>query len=107
MNIFKKSLHLWITLTSFTGFLAGWAFLAQAARQAVTQSVAKPIVSRVMVSLPPVQSVNSLLTIPSSNSNNLQAYRVIPATPTPQPVPTLQPQPQVLLFTPPLKTGGS
>ena len=38
MNLFKKSLHVWISLTSFAGFLAGWIFLAQAARQTVNNN---------------------------------------------------------------------
>jgi len=108
MNAFKKSLHIWITLTSFGGFLTGWACLAQASRQTAKQETAR-IDLQTIATLPAVQTVDSLLLLNPSSSGAIQTYRIAQATPTPLPQPTLQPvqQPQVLFFTPPLRTGGS
>ena len=109
MNAFKKSLHIWIALTSFGGFLTGWASLAQAARQTAKQQTAQ-IDLQTIATLPPVQTVDSLLLLNPSSSGAIQTYRIAAPTPTPLPLPTLQPvqqQPKVLFFTPPLRTGGS
>ena len=106
MNIFKKSLHIWITLASFAGFLAGWAALAQAARQAIKQGV-NPDGLQAIMTLPPVHTVDNSLSTLSSNSSTVQTYLINPVTPTPLPQPTPQPQPLLLFFKPKLRTGGS
>jgi hypothetical protein len=110
MNAYKKSIHIWITLTSFAGFLAGWAFLAQAGRQAVKPNT-ESISAQVINSLPVIQTVNTTLHTLPSNSSFAQGYKVDPATPTPLPQPTLQPppppQPQISFLKPRLKTSGS
>jgi len=111
MNLFKKSLHVWISLTSFAGFLAGWIFLVQAARQTVNNNT-NLASSQNAVVFPTVQTVDNMLHHISFTSGAL-AYKVDPATATPVPQPTLapqptpQPQPRVLFFAPPIKTGGS
>jgi hypothetical protein len=105
MSILKQSLHISITLASFAGFLAGWASLAQAARQTANSSSANLQAS---VSLPPIQSVDNLLHTISSDPNTTQSYKINPATPTPLPQPTIQPQqPQLFFFAPPVRTKGS
>ena len=111
MTIVKKSIHALITLTSFVGFLAGWAFLAQAARETAKQTANNSGLLTV-ANLPPIQNVNNMLHTLPSRSSGLQNYSIDPSTPTPeptvQPLPTLAPQQsQTLLFTPPLRTKGS
>jgi hypothetical protein len=112
MNLFKKSLHVWISLTSFAGFLAGWIFLAQAARQTVNKSTNLAMLQSVVI-FPTIQTVDNMLhNLPATQGAAL-AYKIDPATATPVPQPTLvplptpQPQPRVQFFAPPIKTGGS
>ena len=110
MNLFKKSLHVWISLTSFAGFLAGWIFLAQAARQTITTS-ANLANSQTAISFPTIQTVDNMLHSLPATPGAALAYRIDPATATPVPQPTLvpqpTPQPRVQFFAPPIRTGGS
>lgn len=109
MNLFKKSLHIWIGLTSFLGFLMCWASLAQAARE--TQVVDTQVAAQVITSLPPMPTAVGDLAGSSANPAALQAFRINPATPTPVPLPALQVQvqPRVYqnLYTPRLRTRAS
>jgi hypothetical protein len=58
-----------------------------------------------MVSLAPIPTIDNLSQPATLDTNSMQIFRINPATPTPLPQPTLQPQP--LFFAQPLKTGGS
>jgi hypothetical protein len=110
MNLFKKSLHVWISLTSFAGFLAGWIFLAQAARQTVNTTTNLATSQNALV-FPTIQTVDNMLHSLPATPGAVLAYKVDQATATPMPQPTLMPlptpQPRVMLFAKPIRTGGS
>lgn len=64
MNAYKKILRIWITITSFIGFLVGWVFLS---RTAETQTVT--YVGNTVVTMPQIQSIPALGDTSTSNTN--------------------------------------
>ena len=80
----KKYLHIWITFTSIASFFFGWAFLAQADRQAAALE-AQITDSHVALIFPPIPTLENIVETNLSSSGAAQTYRINPATPSPVP----------------------
>jgi hypothetical protein len=93
MNIFKKILKYWITLSSIIGFLVGWIFVSQSseAKLANAKVINSGTNQAEAVTLPPVTSLDSLTGTDSQQVMETQPFTVIQSTP----------------FQPQLRTGGS
>jgi hypothetical protein len=63
MKVIKKFLKYWITLSSVAGFLIGWLFVSQAseAKFANTPVTSAGVAQQVIISLPPVPSIDALV----------------------------------------------
>jgi len=86
MNISRKFLRIWLTITSAIGFLVGWIFLSHTVEaKTITQ------VGNTTVEMPAIQSIP---TLSSQSSGNVQTFSVNPS----------QPQQS---FVPGFRTGGS
>ena len=93
MNAYRKLLRIWITVTSFIGFVAGWVFLSRAANTTttVTQIGNTTVNMPAMQAIPTVESLNS-----NSALNNVQNFNV-----------NSNPSFFQSLFSPRMRTGGS
>lgn len=88
MNISRKLLRIWLTITSAIGFLIGWIFISHTVEaKTITQ------VGNTIVNMPVIQAIPTLNT-KSSGNNNVQPFSVNPS----------QPQQS---FVPGFRTGGS
>jgi hypothetical protein len=70
MNISRKLLRIWLTISSVIGFVAGWIFLSHTAD--TTQQVDNTIIQ-----MPEIQAIPPLGT-QSSSVNNIQTFAVNP-----------------------------
>ena len=86
MNLSRKFIQIWLTITSVIGFLVGWIFLSHTVEaKTVTQ------VGSTTVEMPAIQAIPTLNS-QGSGSNNVQTFSVNP------------PQQS---FAPAFRTGGS
>ena len=88
MNISRKLLRIWLTITSAVGFLIGWIFISHTVE-------AKTIiqVGNTTIEMPAIQAIPTL-NIQGSSGNNVQTFSVNPS----------QSQQS---FVPGFRTGGS
>jgi len=91
MNIYRKLLRGWITLTSIIGFVGGWVFIARATEIETVTYVGQTAVT--MPELEPIPTVNGLAGNPLSVSN-VQTFTFSQST-------------SQQSFSPPMRTGGS
>jgi hypothetical protein len=86
MNISRKLLRIWLTVSSFIGFVAGWVFLSHTIeRESITQ------VGNTTVAMPDIQAIP---TLNSQSSGNVQTF-------------SINPNPPQQSLSPSLRTGGS
>jgi len=73
MNAYKKILRIWITITSFIGFLVGWVFLSR-----TTESEIVTYVGNTVVTMPEIQTIPALGDTSTSNtkSEDVQFFTV-------------------------------
>jgi len=73
MNAYKKILRIWITITSFTGFLVGWVFLSR-----TTEPETVTYVGNTVDTMPKIQTIPALGDTSNSNtdSSNVQFFTV-------------------------------
>ena len=73
MNTYKKILRIWITVTSFIGFLVGWVFLSR-----TTEPETVTYVGNTVVTMPEIQAIPALGDTSNSNtdSGNVQFFTV-------------------------------
>jgi len=73
MNAYKKVLRIWITITSFIGFLVGWVFLSHTTDTNITTYV-----GNVAVVMPEIQTIPALgdTTTDTTNTGNVQVFTV-------------------------------
>jgi hypothetical protein len=86
MNIPRKLLRIWLTVSSLVGFVLGWIFLSQTVEAATPTRV-----GNTSVNMPDIQAIPTLST-DSVNSNSLRSFAFRPVQPS---------------FLPRLRTGGS
>jgi hypothetical protein len=94
MNTYRKFLRIWLTVSSFIGFITGWVFLSHTSSTStgVTQ------VGNTAMQLPAIQAIPTLIgaTTNTSALNNVQTFTVNIVTSQIQ-----------NLFSPRMRTGGS
>jgi len=88
MNISRKLLRIWLTISSVIGFIAGWIFLSHTVD---TKTVT--LVGNTSVNMPDIQPIPTLSTR-SSGTNNVRTF-------------TVNPNPPQQSFSPGFRTGGS
>lgn len=88
MNISRKLLRIWLTISSLIGFVAGWIFLSHTAEAKTVNQVGNTTVQ--MPEIQPIPTLNSQ----SSGGNNVQTFSV-------------NPNPPQQSFSPEFRTGGS
>ena len=73
MNAYKKILRIWITITSFIGFLVGWVFLSR-----TTEPATVAYVGNMVVTMPEIQAIPALgdTSNNTTNSGNVQFFTV-------------------------------
>ena len=86
MNISRKFLRIWLTISSLLGFVAGWIFLSHTAESKTTIQV-----GNITVEMPDIQAIP---TVNGSGPNSVQAF-------------SLNPNTSQLAFSPSFRTGGS
>lgn len=92
MNTYRKFLRIWLTISSFIGFIAGWVSLSHSSSP--TTSVTQ---FGNTAQLPAIQAIPTLGTgTDNSALNNVQSFTVNTVTSQLQ-----------NLFSPPMRTGGS
>ena len=89
MNIFKKILKYWLTLSSVAGFLLGWVFVSHSSEAKFSNTTAANTGG--ITALPPVLSLNSLISGNTQQITTIQPFTVVQSSP----------------FQPRLRTGGS
>jgi hypothetical protein len=89
MNAYRKLIRIWLTISSFIGFIAGWIFLSHTVETKTVTYVGNTAVE--MPALQAIPTVGSLNT--NSAINNVQTF-------------TVNRQAQSL-FSPFMRTGGS
>jgi len=89
MNAYKKVLRIWISITSFIGFLVGWVFLSR-----TTEPETVTYVGNTVVTMPEIQAIPALGDTSANNaaSGDVQFFTV-----------NVAPQPS----SPAFRTGGS
>lgn len=92
MNTYRKLIRIWLTISSFIGFIAGWIFLSHTIETKTVTYVGNTAVE--MPALQAIPTVGSLNT--NSAINNVQTFTV--NTNTSQ---------SWSLFSRPMRTGGS
>lgn len=91
MNTSRKFLRLWLTITSFVGFIVGWFFLSH------TTDVKTVTVGNTTVTIPALQAIPTVQSVTSNSAlNNVQNFTLNPNT---SQAPSF--------FSPQLRTGGS
>ena len=90
MNISRRLLRIWLTVSSFVGFIAGWIFLSHTTdTDTITQ------VGNTKVNMPEVQAIPTLRGMDEdSDRNDVQTFSINPNSAQPS-------------FSPNLRTGGS
>ena len=92
MNTYRKFLRIWLTISSFIGFIAGWIFLSHTS---TTTSVTQ--VGNTTVQMPAIQAIPTLgVSTDNSALNNVQSFTVNTVTSQLQ-----------NMFSPRMRTGGS
>lgn len=88
MNITRKFLRIWLTVSSLIGFVLGWIFLSHTveAKTTVTQ------IGNTTVQMPAIQTVPTLTS--GSGQSGLQTF-------------SINPNPPQQSFSPGFRTGGS
>ena len=94
MNTYRKFLRIWLTVSSFIGFIAGWLFLSHTST--TTSSVTQ--IGNTTAQLPQIQAIPTLMgaTTNTSTLNNVQTFTVNTVTSQLQ-----------NLFAPQMRTGSS
>jgi hypothetical protein len=88
MNISRKILRIWLTITSAIGFLVGWIFISHTVEAKTTTQV-----GNTTVEMPAIQAIPTL-NVQGAGGNDVQTFSVNPS----------QPQQS---FVPGFRTGGS
>ena len=88
MNISRKLLRIWLTISSVIGFVAGWIFLSHTVDTKTVNQVGNTTVD--MPAIQPIPTLNAQ----SSSGNNLRTF-------------TVNPNPPQQSFSPSFRTGGS
>lgn len=88
MNISRKLLRVWLTISSVIGFIAGWIFLSHAID---TETVSR--VGSTVVNMPDIQAIPTLAS-QGSGGNNVQTF-------------SINPNPPLQSSSPGFRTGGS
>lgn len=89
MNTYKKALRVWITVSSFFGFIAGWIFLSHTVdSETITQIGNTTVEMPALQAIPTLESVNT----DSSWSSSIQNFTIVQSQ---------------QVFSPPMRTGGS
>lgn len=92
MNAYRKLLRIWITVTSFIGFVAGWVFLSRTSDTTTVTHIGNTTIEMpAMHAIPTVESLNS-----NSALNSVQNFNV-----------NTNPSFFQSLFSPRMRTGGS
>jgi len=92
MNAYRKLLRVWITVTSFIGFVAGWVFLSRTSDPTTVTQIGNTAVEiPALQAVPTVESLNS-----NSALNNVQNFNV-----------NTNPSFFQSLLSPRMRTGGS
>jgi len=92
MNTYRKLLRIWITVTSFIGFVAGWVFLSRTTDTTTATQIGNTTINMpAMQAIPTVESMNS-----NSALNNVQNFNV-----------NTNPSFFQSLLSPRMRTGGS
>ena len=92
MNTYRKFLRIWLTVSSFIGFIAGWVFLSHTSSTTTTVTQ----IDNTTVELPEIQAIPTLGATDNSALNNVQTFTVNTVTSQIQ-----------NLFSPRMRTGGS
>jgi len=92
MNTYRKFLRIWLTVSSFIGFIVGWVFLSH------ISSTPNGVTQVGNTQLPAIQAIPTLIgaTTNTSALNNVQTFTVNTVTSQIQ-----------NLFSPRMRTGGS
>lgn len=88
MNISRKFLRIWLTISSMIGFVAGWIFLSHTVETEIVTHVGSTTVD--MPDIQPIQTLNT----EGSGVNNVQTF-------------SINPNPPQSSFSPGFRTGGS
>jgi len=92
MTTYRKFLRIWLTISSFIGFIAGWVFLSHTVE---TKTIT--YVGNTAVEMPALQAIPTVAGLTTNSAvNNVQTFTV--NTNTAQ---------GWSLFSPPMRTGGS
>jgi len=88
MNVSRKLLRIWLTISSLVGFVLGWIFLSHTveAKTTLTQ------IGNTSVQMPDIQTIPTLIT--GSGQGGLQTF-------------SINPNPPQQSFSPAFRTGGS
>ena len=93
MNTYRKFLRIWLTISSFIGFIAGWFFLSHTS----TTTSSSVQVGNTTVQLPAIQAIPTLgVSANNSAASNVQSFTVNTVTSQLQ-----------NMFSPSMRTGGS
>ena len=86
MNISRKLIRIWLTISSVIGFIAGWIFLSHTVDARTVNHV-----GNTSVEMPDIQAIP---TLSSSSPNNVKTF-------------SINPNPPQQSFAPSFRTGGS
>ena len=86
MNVSRKLLRIWLTISSLVGFILGWIFLSRTVEAATPTRI-----GNTSVEMPDIQAIPTLST-EDFNTNGLRTFAINPSQPS---------------FMPRLRTGGS
>ena len=81
MNIFKKILKYWITLSSIAGFLVGWMFVSKTSESEFLTIQPLETNRTETISLPPILSLDSLISGRRQQIGDVQQFTVIQSSP--------------------------
>lgn len=84
MNISRKLLRIWLTVSSMMGFVAGWIFLSHTADTTTVQTV-----GNTTIQMPQIQAIPTL-NAQGSSVNKVQTFSVNPNTMQQSSVPTFR-----------------
>jgi len=86
MNVSRKLLRIWLTISSLVGFVLGWIFLSRTVEAATPTRI-----GNTSIAMPDIQAIPTLST-EDLNANGRRTFSVNPSQPS---------------FMPRLRTGGS
>jgi len=92
MNAYRKFLRIWLTVSSFIGFIAGWVFLSHTVETKTVTTI-----GNTTVSMPALQAIPTVQGLTQNSAiNNVQSFTV-----------NTNISQGWSLFSPPMRTGGS